>query len=151
MRYLIKNNFSSELKRGFGGKTIIFCGEEVSFILQSRFAILRKKFQLIDKYGECVSVLRRGMFSVFSKWRIETAEKRFCLKWKGKLTQDVYLAEVAEMRIESILGSRLRAYRLTEKAEETARLEYGKEYIQIDAENIEHLCALLSVSVCTDW
>ena len=75
----------------------------------------------------------------------------FCLKWKGKLTQYVYLAEVAEMRIESILGSRLRAYRLTEKAEETARLEYGKEYIQIDAENIEHLCALLSVSVCTDW
>ena len=148
--YTIEDTFGAEIKRGFSSRAYLIKDNETAYVLQSKFAGFGKKFHLINANGECVAILRRGMFSVFSKWRIQVGETRFTLRWKGKMTQDIYIGDNG-IRIESVPKANERTYVLQKDGETHASVCYGKQSMRVESESEASLASLLAVSICADW
>ncbi|MDE6273452.1 MAG: hypothetical protein K2L87_00185 [Clostridiales bacterium] len=150
MRYTIENTFGAEIKRGFASRAYLYAEGENAFCLQNKFAGFGKKFLLTNVSGESVAVLRRGVFPFLSKWRIQSEGSTLTLKWKGKMTLDVYFAENG-WRVESVPKTNERTYVVKDGEEEIASLVYGKKEVRVETDSFLALLMLLAVSICADW
>lgn len=150
MRYTIENTFGAEIKRGFASRAYLYAEEEIAFCLQNKFNGFGKKFLLLNGSGESVATLRRGIFPFFSKWRIQSEGSRLTLKWKEKMTRDIYLAENG-WRVESVPKTNERIYVVKDGEEEIASLVYGKKEVSVETDSSLALLMLLAVSICADW